>query len=433
MSNNLKQRYKVNRDAVEQAFSNQLGLKRNEEYEAWADNACIKITEYFLKKYNKVNIELPKIREKSSKSLLGKIKNLQIERLSKLYAIEGLNDSDKRDLYLRIKERILEAPNLDTNEILNEIKKLIYVSIDKIDIEELQRTIMVDGISKSTKTALLRILVGKIENSEIPNKEEKLESIDKKYGKKAAIQSGLEENDIIRYDSVRCIKKDKEKIQRLRDESRFLKANDLRGMKIVVVDVADELKTKNNKITELLEKRKGINDNKERIILTHQIISEIGQEFYNDLANDEEFLKELKARVIPGSNKHKKKSNGYEAEHIKFVNIDEPQYTLELQFKSEYVETLCKGEGSASHENRPGKARVLPKFSNDEELIKKLEFMVPKYKIIKRENGYIVIKKFSLLKNIMAYFQQQIIPGSEEYEKVMDLFMQNNNENTKVG
>ena len=184
MSNNLKQRYKVNRDAVEQAFSNQLGLKRNEEYEAWADNACIKITEYFLKKYNKVNIELPKIREKSSKSLLGKIKNLQIERLSKLYAIEGLNDSDKRDLYLRIKERILEAPNLDTNEILNEIKKLIYVSIDKIDIEELQRTIMVDGISKSTKTALLRILVGKIENSEIPNKEEKLESIDKKYGKK---------------------------------------------------------------------------------------------------------------------------------------------------------------------------------------------------------------------------------------------------------
>ena len=77
--------------------------EKNKEYENWADNVGIEIIEYFLKKYKGITIEMPKAREKSPKSLLGKIKNLQIERLSKLYALEGIEDKDKNKLYKLIK------------------------------------------------------------------------------------------------------------------------------------------------------------------------------------------------------------------------------------------------------------------------------------------------------------------------------------------
>lgn len=421
MKKNLRETYKIDRNAIQESYISQLGLKMNKEYENWADNSGIAIIEYFLDKYKGIKIEIPKAREKSPKSLLGKIKNLQIERLSKLYALEGISIQDKKTIYSLIQERINENDNLDNVHILKIIKVLIYEDINKMNIQEFEDLVMVEGISKSTKTALLRILVGKLENSNLINKYDLIEDIDEKYGKKAAAKSGEQEDDIIRYDSIINLKNDELKKARLRQERKFLKANDLRGMKIVVVDIPDNLKTNNEKIKKILEKRRNCENSKERIIYTHLAIVELGKEFYRDLANDEYLLHKLDMKVIPDSNKHKKKTNGYEAEHIKFYKCSEPEYTLELQFKSEYVETICRGTGKASHQNRPGKARILPEASNDEQLIQNLNFIVPKYKIFKLVNGHIKVKKFSMLKNVMGYFQGQISPDSEEYKKIIEV------------
>ncbi len=430
--NNLKEHYRMDRNAIEESFINQMCLKKDKEYEEWADNVGIEIIEYFLKKYKGITIEMPKAREKSPKSLLGKIKNLQIERLSKLYALEGIEEEDKNKLYTLIKERIYENEELNVIYTLAPIKTLLYNEIEKLNIKEFEERIMIRGISNSTKTALLRILVGKIQNSKIPEKEEILEELDKKYGKKSAIKSGIIEDDIIRYSSIEALKGNQIKISRLKDEMTFLKANDLRGMKFVVVDVPDNLETNNRKIKEILKIRKETKDSKKKATCTELAIIEIGKEFYEDLATNKNLLKKLNMQVIPDSNKHKKKSDGYEAEHIKFYNRTNPQYTLEVQYKSEYVETICRGEGIASHQNRPGKKRILPHAINNIELIEKLAYTLPKYKIFRRDENGIKVQKFDMLRNVMGYYQGQILPKSEEYEKVMKVFNYDKKENIQT-
>lgn len=420
MNNKLRESYEL-KDPIQISYMNQIGLKMNKEYELWADNVGIQLIEYFLEKYPQIKIEMPKIREKSSKSLLGKIKNLQIERLSKLYAIEEISKRDKENFYALIKERIHENNILNNTAILSTVEKLIYNEIETFDVNEFEERIMIDGISRSTKTALLRILVSKLENSNLKNKEENLKYLDEKYGEKAAIIAGTSEKDIIKYDSINKIKESQYRIDRLRDENKFLKANDLRGMKIVVVDIPDDFITENDIIKRILEERQKLKESKERVLYTHLAIAELGKEFYASLANDQELLKKLDLNVIPDSNKHKKKDNGYEAEHIKFYSSIKPEYTLELQFKSEYVENICKGEGVASHQNRPGKQRILPQTSDDKELKQKLKYMVPRYKIFRKYGDSIKVEEFSMLKNVMGYFEGQITPGTEEYEKIIKI------------
>ena len=420
MKGTLDERYKVKQTAVEKSFARQMGLKMNKEYENWADSTGIKLIELFMEKYKGVIFEMPRIREKSPKSLLGKIKNLQIERLSKLYAVDGISKEEKEEFYLLIEERILENKDLDEALILDTVKSLVEEDITKIDIKELEKTLMVDGISRSTKTALLRILVSKIEKSNLENKNEILQVLDEEYGETAARLGKIEE-DTIRYGSIRDLENNERKIGRLRDETKFLKANDLRGMKIIVVDVPDDFETENENIKEALEKRKNAKTSEEKIMCTHKAIVEIGKEFYWQLGNNEELLKELDLEVIPDSNKHKKKLNGYEAEHIKFMNRKDPEYTLEMQFKSEYVENISRGEGAASHENRPGKSRILPQAATDKKLIEELKFAVPKYKTFTNEDGKIKIKEYTMLENVMGYFQGKLDVDSEEYDKLITL------------
>lgn len=419
MNHNFVEQYKIEIDPIKESYQKQLGLKENVEYEAWADEAAIGIIEYFLTQYKGAKIEIPKLREKSPKSLLGKIKNLQIERLSKLYAIEGISVQDKQCLFSLIQERIYENEELDSTSILDAVKQLLYHDIEEIPIEDFEKKVMVEGISNSTKTALLRILVSKIEKSNLSDKEEKLQVLDEKYGDKAQEKTGLIEKNIIRYDSIRKIRNNEVAMARLRNEKVFLKANDLRGMKIIVVDLPDDFATENEKIKQILQMRKQEEDTQKKILYTHCAIAELGKEFYRELANNQELLQRLHMKVIPDSSKHKKKSNGYEAEHIKFVNSSNPEYTLELQYKSEYVENICKGEGIASHENRPGKKRILPHVNSREELIKQLSFMVPGYKTFKKDKMGIKVEKYNLLQSTMAYFQYHMVPQSEEYEEII--------------
>lgn len=423
MGSNLRKDYKIEQTAVQKSFNHQIGLKNNSEYEHWADEAGKELLRYFYSQYPGVKIEIPKMREKSKRSLLGKIKNLEIERLSKLYAIEGISQEEKDEFYSLIEERIYENDDLDIDDTLNVIKEVIYGEFNPDNIHNIEETIMVDGISKSTKTALLRILMSKIINSNetYEYKKDIIKYFNCEYGKTAAERSGLEENDIIKYQSIINIRKDKHKIERLRDANSFLKANDLRGMKIIVSAIPDDIDTKNEELRNIIEKRKNNEDNETKQQYTHLGVVEIGKEFFAKLEGNTELLEKLHMKVIPCSSRHKKKGNGYEAEHIKFINTDNPEFTLELQFKSEYVENMCRGEGEASHEHRPGKARILPHAKNDRELIEKLRYMTPKYKTFPKVGNEIQIQEYSMLKNVMAYFQGQIAPGSEEYEEAIRL------------
>ena len=193
-------------------------------------------------------------------------------------------------------------------------------------------------------------------------------------------------------------------------------------MKIVATYIPDDFITDNEEIKKLLEQRKLAQSKEEERKYTRLAIVELGKEFYNDLANDEEFLNKIGLNVIPDSNKHKRKTNGYEAEHIKFYGSSNPEYTLEMQFKSEDVENITRANGSASHEKRPGKSRILPCSENDKDLKKKLEYQVPIYTTFRKEGNKIVPHKQSMLKNVIAYFQEQIDITSDEYDKILSLY-----------
>ena len=424
MSNNFKEFYKVDNSAVETAYNKHIGLKNNEEYEKWADDTAVALIEYFENKYKGVVLEIPELREKSAKSVLGKIKNLQIERISKLYAVDTITDREKQEFIELISERIDEDPSLDKENLLKEIDKLIYS--DEIDIESFEKNFLVDGLSKSTKTALLRMLVGKIEKAEYPNKKVDLVSLNEKYGEKAVKITGIPEKNLVKYASLVDLKKNERKFNRLKNENEYLKVNDLRGMKIVVSDVPDDLETDNVKIKELIEKRNNAITGVEKRQYSHQIIVEMGLEFFKDLEENEELLKRLNMQVIPGSNKHKKKTNGYEADHIKFMNSKEPEYTLEMQLKSGYVENKTMGTGSASHENRPGKERIIPESENDDELRKEYEYICPKYKTLREIDGKKQWVKLTERQNVLVHFQGKLKPGSDDYEKIFKLFPDNN-------
>lgn len=425
MGSNLRKDYKIEQTAVQKSFNHQIGLKNNSEYEHWADEAGKELLKYFYSQYPGVKIEIPKMREKSKKSILGKTKNLEIERLSKLYAIEGISQEEKDEFYSLIEERIYENDDLDIDDTLNVIREVIYGEFNPDNIDNIEQTIMVGGISRSTKTALLRILMSKIINSDETYEYKKhiIKYFNCEYGKTAAERSGLEENDIIKYQSIINIRKDKHKIERLRDANSFLKANDLRGMKIIVSSIPDDIDTENEKLTNIIEERKNKENNEEKQMYTHLGVVEIGKEFFAKIEDNTELLEKLHMQVIPCSSKHKKKGNGYEAEHIKFINTDNPEFTLELQFKSEYVENMCRGKGEASHEHRPGKERILPHAESDRELIEKLRYMTPKYKTFPKVGNEIQIQEYSMLKNVMSYFQGQIDPGSEEYEEAIRLLI----------
>ena len=203
-------------------------------------------------------------------------------------------------------------------------------------------------------------------------------------------------------------------------------------MKIVVSQIPDDMQTDNEEIKALLERRKKASTNQERIQLSHEIIVVMGREFFDDIENNEELLKKLNMSVIPGSSKHKKKTNGYEADHIKFLNTDEIEYTLEMQFKSGYVENKTMGSGSASHENRRGKERILPNANTDEELKQKLEYMCPKCTLFRKNNGKYEAMKLSMLQNVMSYYQEQISVGSDEYEKIYELYTKDDKKNLDI-
>jgi hypothetical protein len=427
---NFNDRYKIKKDAKQISYEKQLGLKANKEYENMTDEAIIKILNYFSELYPGVVIKMPKGREKSPKSILSKIKNLQIERLSKLYAIEGINAEEKQELYELLEERIYENDKLNQNKVLENIQQLLNEPIEKSSVKEILENITEEGVSKSTKTALLRILVSKIEKSSLNNKEFLLNYLDFKYGEKAAKISKIPEDDIIRYSSIEDIKKTQRRMNILHDEQYFLRSKDLRGAEIVITDFPDNLETDNNNLNEMLNKFKNATTDEEKMIYNNKCSVELGKDFIKKIAKNKELLNECGMRIMPYSVKYKNKTNGYEANHIKFEFLKNLDYSFELQIKSSYIEELSKGTGSASHENRPGKERIFPDITNKEKFMKEINFSLPKFtKYIKTEDGY---KKYkcSTEENMMEYYTNSINPHSKEYDEIMNII--NDEKNKEV-
>lgn len=391
MDNKFKQALKVQKSPIEISDEIQMGLANNEEYDKLTDELCMAIYNYFLSCNPNVSIEIPKKRIKSPKSIHEKSKSRELERLSKLYIIEGLEKDEIEELYEIIKNRIQEKEQINEDEILENVSTLLKQGIEELDIEVFLNNIMVEQISDNTKKALLRILKSKIEKSTIKGKKQVLKSLDERYGKKAAENSGKPEDNKIQYESIEAIKKDKDRIQLLHDKIGYLKSEDLTGTRIVISD-------KN---------------------YTDKEMKEMAEKFIHKLIKDKNFLQENGIEVIPFSLKHKNKTNGYEAEHVKFRVIDKPEYTLELQMKSEYVENLSRANGAAAHENRPGKERILPNLEDKEIFKKEVQYSVPRYTLFYKENGiYKKTKKCSTRENVVGYYESEL--PIEKYDKIYE-------------
>lgn len=424
MISTFAQKYRVQKNAVEESYERQLGLRADERYDENANSKVLAILNYFHKCYNDVSIEVPKKRKKSPKSIYEKCKNKELERLSKLYVIEGISDEEIKDLYDLIEIRIHERKELNDAAILKGVKKLLVEEIENLNIENFLKMTMVPEISKSTKRTILIILRGKIEKSNLENKEELIKLLEDRYGKGAEEKTGNAENNIMKFESVEEISKDPERIALLHDKMSYLKSEDLMGMKIVITNIPSDIETENEELKRLIQLRDKEKDEYLKREYNNMAMQEIARDFIERISQDTEFLKEISAEVIPFSKKHKKKENGYEAYHIKIRDIQNPEYTLEIQSKSEYVENLARGNGEASHENRPGKKRIVPSTINGKkQFIKNLYQVVPEYTVFPQgENGY-EIKKCSLLENVIGYYENILYPGTKDYDNVVKLII----------
>lgn len=416
------EKYKVEKNAVEESYEKQLALREDKSYDEITNNKAIAILNYFSKNYEGVSIEVPKKRKKSPKSIYEKCKNKELERLSKLYVLEGISSEEIEELYNLIEIRIHEKKQLDDVLILKNVRKLLKDKIEDLDIENFLKLTMVPENSASTKRTLLIILRGKIEKSDIPNKDEIIEFLDNNYGKKAEEKTGDPAKNIMRYESVEEISKDPERIALLHDKMSYLKSEDLMGIKIVITDVPSNIKTENQYLKYILEVRDKQEKPDKRKYYNNMAMQEIARDFIENLSQNTEFLSKIGAEVIPFSKKHKKKLNGYEAYHIKIRDIDNPEYTFEIQSKSEYVENLVRGDGEASNENRPGKKRIVPStILGKKQFIKNIYHTVPEYTIFpKGENGY-EARKCTLLENVIGYYEKILYPGTKDYDNIVKL------------
>lgn len=184
-----------------------LELKDDNEYlkkvKAESGN-LVKLFKYF---YPEIRIGDVVFRQKSAKSVIGKIKNLEIERVSKLIVEEIRNqklineykkeqlskihnkeelseeekkieairfikeDKNKKEilkglLFERVDENITKKDDKDNSEEKNEVKQCIVDLLDKsriIDIEKIEQRLLDDSrLSHSTRTSAARLLYSRL-------------------------------------------------------------------------------------------------------------------------------------------------------------------------------------------------------------------------------------------------------------------------------
>lgn len=418
MIDTIKSRYKVDKSPEQISYEQQVGLKHNEEYKQRVEQTFLQIVNLFIDRYQGVSIEPPRGREKSLRSLKGKIDKLEIERLCKLYVIEGITLEEKQRLCNLIISKIEKNSEIDrTEEIKEAINNLFYGKIKSF--EQIQDLVKEKQLSDNMKTACLRVAKIRLQNGELEKNEKIINNIEEQYGRRAAIREKKIEKNLLHWECVEKMQEDREIQEKLHKPMEYLKAKDLRAFKIVIANVPDDLNTENIRIQRIIEKRKKAST-KEMKKYNDMCCIEVEKDFANYLLNNPELLKSLNVEIPRDGYKRKDKENGYIADHIKFHYIDHPEYTFELQLRSMYREELSRANGPAAHDKRSGKERIFPNTEDKQEFLKELKERTPSYTILEdRPNGY-NIKRCNLMENMLEYYLGYIKLNSEEYKKAIE-------------
>lgn len=428
----------------------------SEEYFSLVNSYVKNMIKEFKKAYPNVEITDVILRKKSKKSIFDKICSLYIERFGKISIMDGdlrhklikqginplkydmlikeygssvnpeivkesgldystfkelnkyyqyINGSSKYTFFQLINNRFKE--NLDSKDKESMKRDITYhsfvltnllskMNISENDIDTVRNSLLDDSrLSKSTRQAIVRLLIGKIYTSDLSDgkKDEMISSLEKNYGKSVAQKSRNPDSDIIKQDRIDRLESnekfdfsseiyDDEYLSdhdRLLDESEFIRAKDIFGMQIIISEIPDDLETNNESIQRALDYRNTIlhpsddeyNTSPDAKVMyrmaSQQIINEICDDFFRNHLENPEFLKSIDGKVVKMSEKHKNKTNGYIASHIKHIlNVSaQPKHknnwhTIESQLKSIYVDTISHNGGSADHSARSGKERNFP-------------------------------------------------------------------------
>lgn len=408
MLNSLRERYKIEKSNVEKSYEYQLSLKNNEEYEKRVDDTFMEFANLFKTIYSNVKIEPPRGREKSKRSLKNKIKKLEIERLCKLYAIEGISEEEKESLY---------------NLILDSVKNTKQEAIRRIfskeikNLKEIDKIVQDKEIDDHIKTALLRVTKIRLQNENVENSEEFQEILEKKYGETAARETNQLKNNLLHWELIENM--NEEEINKLHCPFEYLKAKDLRAFKFVIADVPDDVQTNSETLKALIQKRKEAPE-EEKLKYSDFCCITLAKEFTNILINSENLLEKLNIQVLQDGYKHKQKQNGYIAEHIKFCYRDHPEYTFEFQLRSIYREDLSRANGKAAHDKRSGKKRIFPSIANKNKFIEELKDVLPSYRMLEYNDGKFNLHKCDMEENLLGYYLEYVKLDSKEYEKAIE-------------
>lgn len=397
---NFKENYQITFNTEQEILQRFFALKNDPQYKAQTYQAMqnlIKIFKYF---YPEVDIQDPIFREKSVKSGLFKLKELQIERFAKLYSLHLTTNLDTSDFIQKITDRIYECiPPSEQKHIMQSIHLLLFSDLKNISIRNLADTLMLSHLSVDNRRALLRILYQRILDSHLSNTSQELTYIEKNYGAIGAILQQKPENDILHYTSITKLRNRPDLITNLQNEKQFVRCHDLKAGTIIISHIPANFATKNEALKDLLKKREEATTPSSYQELDHQCMVLLSEEFTNQLAQIREYKNLC---IVPDSLKHKNKSNGYEAYHMEFLLDNQPDYFLELQIKSKYVEEISKGNGAASHSKRFSKERVLPPMDTLENFKNTLSYILPHYVEFQACNGYAPYE-FSMEENTLKY------------------------------
>lgn len=449
---------------IDLAVRRHFNLRKDSDYKNIAVENAIHLIDFFNRAYPGIEIKDPLLRVKSPKSINEKIKSLSLERASKLAAVEAdipnklhnyeinhygnVTNIDYNQVYSLLSDRIEESIDEKKQpELKNILSEFLFDKISLKNLKDVEHKLLDNSkLSKNTKTALVRLYYAKIKSSSIDLKDELIQNIHAKYGTGLAQRSHDPENDLLDYSKILEIENTDydmsntnfdnhyfSKLDRLIDEPEFLRCKDLIGMQIIISSIPEGYKSQNEYINNLLDMRSKISNknSKEYRNCDNECMNAIATDFVNNLASSSEFLNLTNSKIIRDSIKHKNKVNGYVADHIKFELAGNPDYSLELQVKSKYVDQLSKGKGSAAHCARFGKERILPtilqknnnkldNISNKDllQFCEELEYRLPKFTVFSKNifNKY-KPTDFSLIENIGSFYMDSIENNNELLSK----------------
>lgn len=422
-----------NKSNVEIEYEKQVALKNIYKYVKKTDDTFLQILNIFNKKYKGVGIDCPIGRTKSNKSLRGKLEKLEIERLCTIYEIDSLKREEKESL-----EKLIIG-KVEKTLLHKKIKKIINEKVE--DLKLIDSLMKEKDLNDNVKMALLRITRTKLEKEEKDEakKEQYINSLEYNYGEEAAKRTKKLANNIMHWENIESVKnakeridakeelpEDREIIEKLYDSEKYLKIKDLRGFRIIITNVSDEVETDNEFLKGAIERRKKAPE-ADAIRYNDLSCIEVEKDFASFLEQNQEMLRKMNLKLI--ARKEKSKQNGYIADHLKFCYLDNEDYSFELQIRSLYRDDMARGNGPAGHQNRPGKGRKPLNLENAKIFNAQVDNEVPKYTIYpKNRNGvYDTARKCKRIENVLAFYPDLDV-NSKDFKKMIEYVNEYGNE-----